>query len=211
MRPGKKMSRRTAGWLMAIAAALVIFHFTQGNQTSNLWGTSPVTAPVTVSLNGEITGMQSHTISLQLVDAKGNLSTATRTIQVGNQTRIEYPGSPPQTGVSGMSLLRTGFRVAVQGQSQANGIDANTVSVKFPPLVGTVEKVQGSDIQVNVAGQSVPIKLTITPATKIQLPTKNGSNLTPGEPVKIAMAPNLKTGGFTVFSIAVQAPPASGS
>ena len=127
------MSRRTAGWLMALMAALVVVHYAYRNVPTALTRAVTGTPAIRVALKGEITHITPQGLTVTLEDAHGGLTKLTRHVVLTQSTRIATPGKPIATGDAGYKYLQNGLRVIVQGQGTAtNDVIAQVVNVTFP-------------------------------------------------------------------------------
>lgn len=199
-----KMTRRTAGWLVAIVAALFVYHWAFPSGYSVL----PASISPAVTVTGEITALNPPNLTLQLTDPKGQLTTLTRTVRLTTDTRYRYPGQPEATGTAGLNWLRPGLRVTVVGQSpSASGdLTASSVSVQFPPVTGVVQSVRPGTITLTIAGSSQPMNITVTPSTAFYFPQGDQSTLKPGAKVNVTVVPNNSSG---VQALAVEVVPAA--
>lgn len=200
------MSRRTAGWLVAIFAALVVIHYAYRTSTANLAKTVMGRPSIAVALRGEITTLSNDHMTVTLEDTHGDLTNLSRQVTLTDQTRIMAPGKPQATGKSGFSYLKEGYRVAVSGQGTAdNGMEAQIVQVNFPPINGTVSKVGASQMTVSVPGQPVPAVVEVTSHTAFFLPNGDVSALKVGAPVRVWVIPtNESNTGLTAVTVMVK-------
>ena len=184
------MSRRTAGWLMALLAAFVVMHYAY-QKTPGLLSRAVTTQPaIQVALRGEITHLQSNAVNLTLEDPHGNLTTLSRTIQLTGKTQYLTPGEPPLTGNSGLKYLQKGYRVFVKGRGTAdNHVIADVVHVSFPPITGTLSQLSASQLSVKVPHQPVPATIALTSHTAIYVPQGNWSQFKVGSPIKVWVVP----------------------
>lgn len=199
------MSRRTAGWLMALMAALVVVHYAYRNVPTALTRAVIGTPAIRVALKGEITHITPQGLTVTLEDAHGGLTTLTRHVVLTESTRFATPGKPMATGNAGYKYLQTGLRVIVQGQGTAtNDVIAQVVNVTFPPLTGKVSQVDQAMLTLSVAGQSQPAKILLTSHTAFFVPGGHWQSLKVGAPVRVWVVPNQVTGsGLTAITVMV--------
>lgn len=199
------MSRRTAGWLVAIFAALVVIHYAYNQTPKNLARTVMGKPAIQVALRGEITQMNSNRMTVTLEDPHGDLTNLSRQITLTDSTRFMAPGKPQAVGQAGFNYLKQGYRVAVSGQgTNDNGIEAQIVQVNFPPLNGTVTKMSASLLTVNVPGQPAPAVVALTSHTAFFLPNGDIGALAAGAPVRVWVIPNqAPDSGLTAVTVMV--------
>lgn len=200
------MSRRTAGWLVAIFAALVVIHYAYRTSATNLAHTVMGKPAIAVALRGEITKLSANQMTVTLEDPQGDLTDLSRPVTLTDQTRIMAPGKPQATGQSGFEYLKQGYRVAVSGQGTAdNGVEANLVQVNFPPINGTVTKITDSHITVNVQGQPAPAVVAVTSHTAYFAPKGSMAALKVGAPVRVWVIQNQEPqSGLTAVTVMVK-------
>lgn len=200
------MSRRTAGWLVAIFAALVVIHYAYHTSASNLARTVTGKPALAVALRGEITHLGNDQMTVTLEDPHGDLTNLSRQITLTDKTQVMAPGKPQVTGKTGMSYLKTGYRVAVSGQGTAdNGIEAQMVQVNFPPINGTVTKIGASQLTVNVSGQPAPAVIDVSSHTAFFAPKGDLTALKVGAPVRVWVIPNhQQSSGLTAVTVMVK-------
>lgn len=192
------MSRRAAGMLMIIAGLLVVYHFAheRPGQSPGL----PVIAPALhITLRGEITRIDGERLTVRVENVHGDLTSHIRTVQLSADTRIRRPGAAAAKGRAGLSYLRVGYRVLVHGLAAEDGrtVNAAGVAVSFPPVTGTLARVEGADLVVRVPGQAAEMTVTATSHTAFFVPGGEWSTLRAGAPVRIWIAP--ETGDATRF------------
>lgn len=199
------ISRRTAGWLVAIFAALVVIHYAYSTSAANLARTVMGKPAIQVALRGEITNLSGDHMTVTLEDPHGDLTNLSRQVTLTDQTRLMAPGKPQLTGKAGFSYLKEGYRVSVSGQGTAdNGIEAQVVEVNFPPINGTVSQIQASQITVAVSGQPSPAIVDVTSHTAFFMPNGDVSTLKVGAPVRVWVIPNNQPdSGLTAVTIMV--------
>lgn len=199
------MSRRTAGWLVAIFAALVVIHYAYHTSAKNLAHTVMGKPAAAIALRGEITQLNSDKMTVTVEDTHGDLTNLSRTVTLTNSTRFLAPGKPQATGQSGFSYLKTGYRVSLSGQvTERNGIDAQVVQVNFPPINGTVQTLNGSEMTVSVSGQPAPAVIALTSHTAYFMPNGDVSALKKGVPVRVWVVPNHEpNSGLTAVTVMV--------
>ncbi|NMP23381.1 DUF5666 domain-containing protein [Sulfobacillus harzensis] len=199
------MSRRTAGWLVAIFAALVVIHYAYNTSAKNLAQTVMGKPAAAIALRGEVTQLDANKMTVTVEDTHGDLTNLSRTITLTNSTRFLAPGKPQATGQSGFGYLKTGYRVSLSGQVTAqNGIDAQVVQVNFPPINGTVEKLAGSQMTLNVSGQPAPAVVNLTSHTAYFMPNGDVSALKQGAGVRVWVIPNGEPdSGLTAVTVMV--------
>ncbi|MCY0898662.1 MAG: DUF5666 domain-containing protein [Firmicutes bacterium] len=202
------LSRRTAGWLVAIFAALVVIHYAYRVNTANLARTVMGRPALTVALRGEITSMGTNQMTVTLEDPHGDLTNLTRQILLTDQTRYLAPGKPEATGSAGVAYLKQGYRVSVRGVgTDTNDIEANLVQVNFPPISGTITQLSGSQMTVNVPSQPAPAVVTLTSHTAFFVPDGHWTALKIGSPVRVWVVPNQNpNSGLTAVTVMVQSP-----
>lgn len=200
------MSRRTAGWLVAIFAALVVIHYAYRTSAGNLARTVMGKPAIAVALRGEITKVSNSHLTVTLEDPHGDLTDLSRDVTLTDHTRIMAPGKPEATGTSGFSYLKEGYRVAISGQgTRDNGIEAQLVQVNFPPINGTVTKIETSQMTVSVPGQPAPAIVHVTSHTAYFLPKGDTSALKVGAPVRVWVVPTGQSGtDLTAVTVMVQ-------
>lgn len=200
------MSRRTAGWLMALLAAFVVVHYAYHKTPSLLSRTVSAQPAIQVALRGEITHLQSNAVNLTLEDPQGNLTTLSRTIQLTSKTQYLMPGEPPLTGNNGMKYLQKGYRVFVKGRGTAdNHVIADIVQVSFPPITGTLTQLSPSQLNVKVPHQPAPATITLTSHTAIYVPQGDWSQFKVGSPVRVWVVPTAQgtQSSLTALSVIV--------
>lgn len=200
------LSRRTAGWLVAIFAALVVIHYAYNTNAGNLAQTVMGRPAIAVAMRGEITQLGSNTMTVTLEDPHGDLTNLSRQVTLTDNTHFMAPGKPQATGKSGFSYLKQGYRVSVSGQGTAdNGVEAQVVQVNFPPINGLVSKIDGSQISINVSGQLAPAVVDVTSHTAFFVPNGNLTSLKVGAPVRVWVVPNqAPDSGLTAVTVMVQ-------
>ncbi|MDA8205062.1 MAG: DUF5666 domain-containing protein [Thermaerobacter sp.] len=200
------MSRRTAGWLVAIFAALVVIHYAYHTSASNLARTVTGRPALAIALRGEITQLNNDHMTVTLEDPHGDLTNLSRQVTLTDTTRIMAPGKPQVMGTAGLSYLKTGYRVAVSGQGTAsNGIEAQVVQVNFPPINGTVTRMGNSALTVNVSGEPAPAVVEVSSHTAFFAPNGDLTALKVGAPVRIWVIPNRQPGsGLTAVTVMVR-------
>ncbi len=197
------LSRRTAGWLVAIFAALVVIHYAYRTTASNLAQTVMGKPAISVAIRGEITKLSQDHMTVTLEDTQGDLTNLSRQVILTDQTRIISPGKPQATGPSGFSYLKEGLRVAVSGQSTAdNGLEAHIVEVNYPPINGTITQLAASRMTVNVPGQPAPAVVQITSHTAFFAPNGDMSTLKVGAPVRVWVIP-MNPAGHELTAVTV--------
>ncbi len=190
MKQKYSISRRTAGWLMALLAAFVVVHYAYHSSPSNLSQAVTGQPAIQVALRGEITGYNSSSVSLTLEDPHGDLTTLSRNVQVTDKTQYITPGEPGVMGPDGMKYLKKGYRVYVKGQGTAdNQVVAQLVHVSFPPITGTLTSLSGSMLSVKVMHQDQPAAIIMTSHTAIYVPDGDWSKLAVGSPVRVWVVP----------------------
>lgn len=201
------MSRRTAGWLMVVAGLLVVYHY--AHQPHLQVSGVPVTAPALhVVLRGEVTQIEDHRLVVRVEDSRGRITDRTRTITLSPTTQYRTPGQSPIHGHAGLAYLNPGYRVQIQGLSASDGhtVKAAYIAVSFPPVSGTLTAVIGSDLEIRVAGQAVPMTVTANSHTAFYVPDGRLSSLSPGAPIQVWITPeHLHPGEFTALTVAVRA------
>jgi hypothetical protein len=204
-KPRVNMSRRTAGWLVAIFAALVVIHYAYNTSASNLAQTVMGKPAKVVALRGEITQLGADQMTVTLEDPHGDLTNLTDKISLTDHTRYSAPGKPQATGSSGYSYLKQGYRVSVSGQGTVqNGIEAQLVQINFPPITGTVSKIDGGQITVTVPSQQAPAVVDVTSHTAYFMPAGNLTALKPGASIRVWVVPNQEPGsGLTAVTVMV--------
>jgi hypothetical protein len=193
-RPPKSsgMSRRAAGMLMIIAGLLVVYHFAheRPGQSPGL----PVIAPALhITLRGEVTRVHGERLTVRVENIHGDLTSHLRTVQLSAQTRIRRPGAPTAKGRAGLSYLQVGYRVLVHGLAAEDGetVNAAAVVVSFPPVTGTLVRVDGPNLTVQVPGQAADMTVTATSHTAFFVPGGDWSALKRGSPIRIWIAPEV--------------------
>ena len=206
-KPRFAMSRRTAGWVVAIFAALVVIHYAYRTSAANLARTVMGKPAIAIALRGEITKLDTNHMTVTLEDPQGDLTNLSREVTVTDKTRIMAPGKPEATGQQGLTYLKTGLRVAVSGQGTGtNGLEANVVQVNFPPITGTISKIAGSQITVEVPGQPSPAVVDVTSQTAYFLPHGDAAALKTGASVRIWVVQNADpASGLTAVTVVVRA------
>lgn len=203
------MSRRTAGWLMALLVAFVVVHYAY-QKTPNLLTRAVTGQPaIHVALRGEITHLSASTVNLTLEDPHGNLTTLSRSIQLTDKTQYVMPGEPLLTGASGMKYLQKGYRIFVKGQGTAdNQVIAQVIQVSFPPINGTVSAISPSSLAVKVPNQPAMANISLTSHTAIYVPQGDWSKFTVGAPVRVWVIPTPQgnTANLTALSVMVLSP-----
>ncbi|MCL5116240.1 MAG: DUF5666 domain-containing protein [Firmicutes bacterium] len=201
-----RLSRRTAGWLVAIFAALVVIHYAYNTTATNLARTVMGHPAISIALRGEITQLNSNQMTVTLEDPHGDLTNLSRQVTLTDSTRFLAPGKPQAVGQAGLSYLKQGYRVAVSGNGTAdNGIDAQVVQINFPPINGTVSKIDGSQLTVNVPGQPAPAVVSLTSHTAFFLPGGDVTALKTGVPVRVWVIPNQEPdSGLTAVTVMVK-------
>lgn len=199
------MSRRTAGWLMALMAALVVVHYAYQKVPTALTRAVIGTPAIRVALKGEITQISPTGLTVTLEDAHGGLTKLTRHVVLTESTKIAMPGKPTATGQAGYKYLQNGLRIIVQGQGTAtNDVIAQVVNVTFPPLTGTVAQVDQAMLTLTVAGQPHPARILLTSHTAFFVPGGHWQSLKVGAPVRVWVIPNQVNGsGLTAITVMV--------
>ncbi|SMC03284.1 hypothetical protein SAMN00768000_1005 [Sulfobacillus thermosulfidooxidans DSM 9293] len=203
------MSRRTAGWLMALLVAFVVVHYAYQKTPSALTRAVTGQPAIQVALRGEITNLNANTVALTLEDPHGDLTTLSRTVQLTDHTQYVMPGEPPLTGASGLKYLQKGYRVFVKGQGTAdNQVIAQVIHVSFPPINGMVSALSPSLLTVKVPNQPQLANIALTSHTAIYVPEGDWSKLQVGAPVRVWVIPttNGNTSGLTALSVMVLSP-----
>ncbi len=199
------MSRRTAGWLMALMAVLVVVHYAYRNVPTALTRAITGTPAIRVALKGEIAHVTPQGLTVILEDSHGGLTKVTRHVVLTASTKIATPGKPIATGSAGYKYLQNGLRVIVQGQGTAtNDVIAQMVNITFPPLTGKVAQVDQAMLTLTVSGQSQPAKILLTSHTAFFVPGGHWQSLKVGAPVRVWVVPNQVTGsGLTAITVMV--------
>ncbi|AUW92773.1 MAG: hypothetical protein C7B44_15835 [Sulfobacillus thermosulfidooxidans] len=200
------MSRRTAGWLMALLVAFVVVHYASSGSTAALSRAVTGQPAIQVAMRGEITSYSDHSVSLALEDPHGNLTTLSRNVQLTDKTQYVTPGEPPITGPKGMKYLKPGYRVYVRGQGTAdNQVIAQLVHVSFPPITGTIRQISPSVITVSIPNQPQAANIALTSHTAIYVPQGDWSKLTPGATVRVWVMPQAhsESQGLVALSVMV--------
>lgn len=199
------LSRRTAGWLVAIFAALVVVHYAYNASATNLARTVMGKPAIAIALRGEITQVSANKMTVTVEDPHGDLTNLSRQITLTDSTRVMAPGKPQATGQAGFSYLKLGYRVALSGQVTAdNTIDAQVVQVNFPPITGTVQRLAASQMTVLVPGQSEPAVVDLTSHTAFFVPNGDVTALKTGVPVRVWVIPNQEpNSGLTAVTVMV--------
>ncbi|MDA8194463.1 MAG: hypothetical protein M0Z53_10775 [Thermaerobacter sp.] len=207
------ISRRTAGWLMAVMAALVVIHYAYRRAPAALTRAVTGQPALFVSLRGEITQLSATGLTVTLEDAHGNLTSLTRHIVLTGATRYLSPGQPAVVGKKGTEYLKTGYRIIVRGQGAAdNAVQAQVVTVTFPPIAGTVAQVSNGTLLIDVAGQPHPARVQLTSRTAFFVPNGNWSRLSAGAPIRVWVIPSQNTAsGLVAITVMVVSPPPTGS
>lgn len=214
MKSRRTMSRRTAGWLIAILAAFVVMHYAYGSTPTALTRTRPVTGTpaMSVTLQGEITHITSKNMTITLEDTHGSLTKMTRTIEFDNNTTFVSPGKPQTSGAAGLSYLQKGYRVIVKGQGTSqNGIVAQLVGINFPPLNGTVASINHSELTLHIAGQPHPAKILLTSHTAFYVPNGDWNLLKSGSPIRVWVIPHTGPTTLQATTIMVMSSKKSGA
>jgi hypothetical protein len=200
------ISRRTAGWVVAIFAALVVIHYAYSTSVTNLARTVMGKPAIAVALRGEITNLNRDHMTVTLEDPHGDLTNLSRLVILTDQTRMVAPGKPQVTGKSGLEYLKEGYRVSVSGQGTAdNAVEAQLVEVNFPPINGVVSHIATSQITVDVSGQPAPAVVAVTSHTAFFMPDGNVSTLKVGAPVRVWVVPNNEpNSGLTAVTVMVK-------
>ncbi|MCY0880135.1 MAG: DUF5666 domain-containing protein [Firmicutes bacterium] len=200
------LSRRTAGWLVAIFAALVVIHYAYRINTQNLARTVMGKPALTIALRGEITSLNNSQMTVTLEDPHGDLTNLSRQIVLTDQTRYMAPGKPEATGSAGLGYLKPGYRISVRGVgTDTNDIEANLVQVNFPPITGTITQLSQSEMTVNVPSQPAPAVITLTSHTAFFVPEGHWSALKVGAPVRVWVVPNQNpASGLTAVTVMVR-------
>lgn len=208
-----RMSRRTAGWLLAIFAAFIVVHYAYRNAPTALTRAVTGSPALQVSLRGEVTKVSPNGMTITLEDSHGALTHLTRKVTVNSSTRYLSPGQPTVVGSTGEHYVKQGYRVLIRGQGNAdNSVVAQIVAVTFPPITGTISKVNHDILTVDVPGQSQPAHVTLTSHTAFFVPHGQWGRLSKGAPVRVWVVPNKSTGsGLTAVTVMVITPPATGS
>ncbi|AEJ38385.1 hypothetical protein TPY_0170 [Sulfobacillus acidophilus TPY] len=199
-------SRRTAAWLVAIMAALVVIHFTYQKSPQQLAQTVMGHPQMAVALRGEITQLASDRLTVTLEDPHGDLTTLTRQIELSNATRYMTPGKPTVTGAQGLAYLKQGYRVTIRGHATlTNALEADVVQVSFPPLTGTIQSVGPSSLTLTVPGQSAPADIVLTSHTAFFFPNGDFTQLSTGSAVRVWVVPNnTPNSGLTAVTVLVR-------
>lgn len=192
MKPRWKMSRKMAGWSMVVLGALVVFHYADRGALTGR--SAPVSTPLQTMVSGEIVSVSPNTMAIQLVNAKGQLTTLTRTVALTTRTEVQYPGKSHQTGRAALSLLREGYRVSVEGQTTGSQINAAMVAVNFPPITGTVQQAAANALTLRVPGTSEPLTISLTSQTVFPGAKDTWQSLSRGSTVKVEMVPSQHQG-----------------
>ncbi|PSR21600.1 MAG: hypothetical protein C7B45_10340 [Sulfobacillus acidophilus] len=200
------ISRRTAGWLVAIFAALVVIHYAYSTSVANLARTVMGKPAIAVALRGEITNLNADHMTVTLEDPHGDLTNLSRQVILTDQTRVMAPGKPQVTGKSGLAYLKEGYRVSVSGQGTLdNSVEAQLVEVNFPPINGVVSHIDTSQITVEVSGQPSPAVVDVTSHTAFFMPDGNVFALKVGAPVRVWVVPNsAANSGLTAVTLMVK-------
>lgn len=206
MKTGMRLSRRTAGWLVAIFAALVVIHYAYNTSTSGLARTVMGQPAIAVALRGEITELNNHQMTVTLEDPHGDLTELSREITFSDHTKFTAPGHPVAVGQAGLSYLKSGYRVSVSGRGTTdNGIEAQLVEVNFPPLTGTVTHIDRGQLTIKVSGQSAPAQIELTSHTAFFMPDGDIRGLAPGVMVRVFVVPNATANsGLTAVTVMVK-------
>jgi hypothetical protein len=208
MRKRLSMSRRTAAWLMAVLAALVVVHYAYRNVPTALTRAVTGVPALQVALRGEITQLSPNAMTVTLEDSHGDLTQLTRHVVLTQDTQFVTLGKPSATGSRGYSYLQTGYRVLIRGQGTVNNdIIAQVVNVSFPPLNGTVTQVNQAMLTLAVKGQPQPANILLTSHTAFFVPGGQWNSLKIGAPVKVWVVPNQVSGsGLTAITVMVTHP-----
>ena len=201
------VSRRTAGWLVAIFAALIVIHYAYRTTATNLARTVMGRPAIAVALRGEITKLDASQMTVTVEDpTSGDLTNLSRQITLTDQTQFMAPGKPQVTGKSGFSYLKEGYRVAVSGEGTTDDrLEARLVQVNFPPITGIIGKITPSQISVNVSGQGAPAVIDVTSQTAYFMPQGDLAALKVGANVRIWVIPNSQpTSGLTAVTVMVR-------
>ncbi len=200
------ISRRTAGWLVAIFAALVVIHYAYRTSATNLARTVMGKPAIVVALRGEITKLDTPHMTVTVEDPNGDLTNLSRQITLTDQTQFMAPGKPQVTGKSGFNYLKEGYRVSVNGEGTSdNGLEARLVQVNFPPINGVIGKITPSQISVDVTGQRAPAVVDVTSQTAYFMPQGDLTALKVGANVRIWVVPNNEpTSGLTAVTVMVR-------
>ncbi len=202
------ISRRTAGWLMALLVAFVVVHYAYNRSSQAITQAVTGQPAIQVAMRGEITGYTDNTVSLTLEDPHGELTTLSRNVQLTDKTQYVTPGEPPVTGSQGVKYLKQGYRVAVRGQGTAdNQVIAQLVQVSFPPITGTVSQLSPSVLAVSVPNQPHAANIALTSHTAIYVPQGDWSKLALGAPVRVWVMPRAQgdSSGLVALSVMVLA------
>lgn len=205
MKTGYRMSRRTAGWLIAIFAALIVIHYAYGNTAQNLTRAVMGKPALKVALRGEVTAMKQNQMTVTIEDPHGDLTNLSRQIDLTPKTQYMSPGKPMVTGQEGSSYLKQGVRVTVSGQGTSqNGIEAQMVRINFPPISGTVSSIKKSMITVSVPGQPSAANIQLTSHTAFFVPQGVWNHLAQGAKVRVWVVPNQEPhSGLTAVTVMV--------
>lgn len=187
------MSRRAAGMLMIVAGLLVVYHFAH-ERTGQSPGLPVIAPALHITLRGEITRIDGERLTVRVENMHGDLTSHVRTVQLSGDTRIRRPGAGSAKGRTGLGYLQVGYRVLVHGLAAEDGqtINAAAVAVSFPPVTGTLARVDGPDLIVRVPGQAADMTVTATSHTAFFVPGGQWSTLKPGAPIRIWIAPEVK-------------------
>ncbi len=199
------MSRRTAAWLMAVLALLVVVHYAYQNAPTALTRAVTGAPALQVALRGEITQLSPQGLTVTLEDAHGDLTQITRHVVLTQNTQFVSLGKPAATGSMGYAYLQRGFRVLIKGQGTLNNdIVAQLVNVSFPPLTGTVTEVNQAMLSLMVSGQTQPANILLTSHTAFFVPGGQWNSLKIGAPVRVWVIPNQVSGsGLTAVTVTV--------
>lgn len=208
-----RMSRRTAGWLVAVLAVVVVVHFAYGGLPTALTRAVTGHPVIQVSLRGEITRLSPNDLTVTLEDPHGNLTSVTRQVVLTSHTRFVSPGQPSVVGAQGYQYLKSGYRVLIRGASIGqNQLEAQLVAVSFPPITGTVDRVQNSVLTLSVPGQSHKAHVSLTSHTAFFVPNGDWHQLATGAPVRVWVIPTSQNGsGLTAITVMVVKLPQTGS
>lgn len=208
-KPRFAMSRRTAGWLVAIFAALVVIHYAYHTNTRNLAQTVIGKPAISVALRGEITQLHNDQMTVTLEDPHGDLTSLSRHVTVTDETRFMAPGKPQAIGRAGLGYLKEGYRVTVSGQGTAdNQVDAQVVQVNFPPIYGTISKVAPSELTLAVPGQPALAVVRVSSHTAYFLPDGDLNALKIGAPVRVWVIPSSTSNtALTAVTVMVRSSP----
>ncbi len=198
------MSRRTAGWFVALLAAFVVIHYAYQKAPGALTRAVTGQPAIHVALRGEITHLHSDAVGLILEDPHGNLTTLSRTVQLTNKTQYLMPGEPPLTGSTGLKYLQKGYRIFVKGRGTAdNHVIADVVHVSFPPITGTLSALSPSALSVTVPHQPEAATIALTSHTAIYVPQGDWSQFKVGSPVRVWVVPTSHSTGSSLMALSV--------